>query len=374
MGISRTNSLARTLVNMLIAPSTEKTYQEKGNQDLKDHENCPRKESLLQKFVDIMFYEEENEQGDSSSQAKILNTTGESQDEVTKQEIFLDLQQLNRDRKQSLLVRVIDGLLFRSDQSQEELITKNMEDQVVVGSICTNEEFTCENHWREDELHVEEKGTVHSDGKKKVDNFEDGHEKIESEIDQGDKTILLSTNPRQRRNGVVSTTDDERFGLPNFGFSFEYEGSEETEKDCSNISSAVPKPKRSVTLSLSEFHVVSLVDGNEEREFEVNESIEKPTTIPERSQERKGKGIDSVEEGNSPSPSEDKHEVLGLAVSPQIHPSKKRRPKSVKNWLRDPNLYKVCQPSLLDLAYHFSKDKSYSSLTEQSINYGERII
>ena len=97
-----------------------------------------------------------------------------------------------------------------------------------------------------------------------------------------------------------------------------------------------------MTFSLSECQVLSLIEGEEAgTNFKINESIKKRSTVAEGSQGRKDKGINSVEDRNNSSASEDTHEVLGL--SPSIHPSTKRRHKAVKDWLRDSNLYKVCQ-------------------------------
>ena len=81
------------------------------------------------------------------------------------------------------------------------------------------------------------------------------------------------------------------------------------------------------------------VDGG--KDVKLDASLEKLPTVADRSQEE-DKETESVEDGCNPSTSEDKQEVLGLPVSSPIHPAKKRRPKTIKHWLRDPNLYKVC--------------------------------
>ena len=337
MGESRKTSLAHSLVNMLVVPLTEKTYKEKGNQNTEDHENRQRQRSILQEFIDI-FYDEENKPGDTSSVITTQNTTAESQHEVKKTEMFLKVQHLDRDRKKSLLMRVIDGLLSRSDQ--EKLSAGMIEDQVAVDN--PNEKYTGKNHRRIEGLHMVEKETNNSGSKRKVDTDKDGQEKRELEICQEAITTSHAAKSRQRRSGVVSIKNDGKLGVPNLGFAFEYEKSEESDKDCPRDTSEAPKPKRSVTFSLSECHVPSLIDGDEAgKNFKINEFIEKRTTVAERSLGRKDKGIDSAEDRNDPSASEDKHEVLGL--SPSIHPSKKRPHKAVKDWLRDPNLYKVCQ-------------------------------
>jgi hypothetical protein len=135
----------------------------------------------------------------------------------------------------------------------------------------------------------------------------------------------------------VSITGDGQLGLPNFGF--EHEKSEEIEEECSSDNSGLRKQKKSVTFSLSEFPVLPLTNGDERKEFKLDTSDEKLPTVIERSREE-DKETESAEDGCNPSASEDKKEVL--PVSSPIHPAKKRRPKSIKYWLRDPNLYKVC--------------------------------
>ena len=353
MEVSRKTSLAHRLVNLLESPSTEKTHRELGigNQDIEYRENRQRKRSILQKIVDIIFYDDENNPGDISS--KIQQISVVTQNEVTKEQMFLEMQQLDRDRKKSVFMRVIDGLLFRSEQSQEELSTENIEGHSEVDSA--NGEYTGDNHWKEEGLHVVDKETDNSDSKRKVDTVEDGHNKRELKIDQVDKAASILTKLGKRRNGVVSITNDGKLGVPNFGFAFECERSKETEKNCLGDSSGLPQSKMSVTVSLSEPDVLSLMDREKGREFKIDESTEKPTTVAEENQGREGKGIVSVVNGN-PSVSEDGHDMLGLPFSPTISLSKKRRPKSLKNWLRDPNLYKVCQ--LLHIVNHISRDKS----------------
>ena len=95
----------------------------------------------------------------------------------------------------------------------------------------------------------------------------------------------------------------------------------------------------SVTFGLSEFSVQPLMNGDGRKDLELDTSVEKPPTCEDRSQE---KDTECVKDGRNPLTSEDKDEVLGLPGSSTIHPAEERRPKTIKHWLRDPNLYKVC--------------------------------
>ena len=146
---------------------------------------------------------------------------------------------------------------------------------------------------------------------------------------------------RQRRYGVVASTSIGQLGVPNFGF--EDEKSEEKEEECSSDTSGHGGQKGSVSFSSSELPVLRSMngDGEEELELDVHASVEKPPTVEDKSQEG-DKDTESVGDGCNPSALENKKEVLGFPVSSTIHPAKKRRPKTLTQWLRDPNLYKVC--------------------------------
>lgn len=320
--------------------SNEKANQEEGHQDIEEHDNRQRKTSLLQKFVDIIFHDEENNNNDNSSQIEIQNTTRDPKNEDTKQQMVLELQNVDRERKKSLLMRVIDGLLSRSDQSQQELSYESIKKDVTVDSA--NEEYTTgKNIWGEEGLQDVEKEPDTSDGNMKVDTVKEEDEKRELDIDQEEKAAWAYAKRRQRKNGVASLTDDFKLGLPNLGF--EYDRSVEKEKDRSSDTSGLPKPKKSVTISLStEYPVLSSMKEERGKETKLVESVKKPATVAESSHGIEDERTDSVVVGNNPSATEEKHEVLGVTVLSPIHPSKERCPKSIKDWLTDPNLYKVC--------------------------------
>ena len=321
---------------MFVTSWNEKSDQEeKGHQDTEDHENRQRKRSVLQKFVEVLFYDEENEINQLPSQTVTEKSSQEDpQSEDTRKQMVLELQKLDRDRKKSLLVRVIDGLLSRSDHSQqEEMPTESIEDHVAVN--IANDEYTAgENYWRQESLQDNQRED-HRENNEDEDSVD-----REIEIDEEDKPTLFSASCRQRKRGIASVPTERQLGLPNF--SFEDEGSEEKQEECSSDTSGQRRQKKSVTFSLSELPVVPSLNEDGGNDFKLDASNGKLPTITERSQEE-DKEIESVEDGCNPSALEEKQEVLDLpAVSSPIHPVRKRRPKTIKHWLRDPNLYKVC--------------------------------
>ena len=317
---------------MFVTSSKEKPGQEEeGHQDTVDHENRLRKKSLLQNFVEVLFYDDGDEIDQSPSQTEIQETCQEDPQGDANKQMVMGLHKLGRDRKKSLLVRVIDGLLSRSDQSQQDLSTDSIEDQFSVEIV--NKECAIGKSWRQEGIQDIQR-EENWGNKATVDLF-----KREIETDQEVQPTSVSAKCRQRRSGVVSNTNVGQLGLPNFGF--EDERSEEKEEECSGDISGQRRQKKSVTLSLSELPVVPLMKGNGGRDCKLDACDEKLPTVTERSQEEDNE-TESVKNGCNRSTSEDKQEVLRLPVSSTIHPAKKRRPKTIKHWLCDPNLYKVC--------------------------------
>ena len=327
---------------MLVTSWDKNTGQEEEEQDNPDHEHDrQRKKSLLRKFVDVIFFEEEEETDHSPSQTEkssqryrqkedketqmVLGPKKDPQSDYTRKEMVLELQKLDRDRKKNLLVCVIDGLLSRSDYSQQDLTTESIKDHAAV-DIANDEYATGDRYWKQEGLQDIQR----------EDNLENNSEvdsvRGELEIDREDNPTTISAKHRQRRNGVTSITSDVQLGLPNFGYEHG-ERSEKIEEECSSDTSGPRRQKRSVTFSLSKFPVQPLINGDGGKDLELDASDEKPPTVADRSQEE-DKETESVE---SPSAPEDKQEVLGRSV-----PAKKGPPKSLKNWLSDLNLYKVC--------------------------------
>ena len=337
---------------MLVTSWEGNTEQKEEEQDNPDHEHDrQRKKSLLRKFVDVLFFEEEKEeeidhspsQTEKSSQRDrrqedtetqmVLGPKKDPQSDFTRKEMVLELQKLDRDRKKSLLERVIDGLLSRSDYSQQDLSTdQSIKDHAAV-DIANDGYATGDSYWKQEGLQdIQREDNL--DNKSKVDLV-----KGELEIDHKDKPTTLSAEYRQRRNAVVSMTSDVQLGLPNFGF--EHERSEEIEEECSGDTSGPRRQKLSFTFSSWKLPVQSLMNGDGGKDLELDASDEKLPTVADRSQEE-DKETDSVENGCNPSAPDDKQKVLGRPALSNFHPAKKEPPKSLKNWLRDSNLYKVC--------------------------------
>ena len=305
---------------MFVTSSNETPEQEeKGHQDKVDHENRQRKRSLLQTFVEVLFYDEGDESDQVPSQTENEKSSQKDpQSEDTKKQMVLELRKLDRERKKSLLMRVVDGLLSRSDNSQqEEMSTESIEDHAALDTA--NKEYTTGGKCLRQER-----------SNKEVDSVD-----REIEVDEEEKPPLFPAKCRQRRSGIVMVTNVGELGLPNFGF--EHEGREEIEEECTSDTSSLRRQKRSVTFNFSEFPVQPLMNGDGGKYVELNAPVERWPTVTER--EKEG---DCIESGGNPPASEDKQEVLDLSVSSPIRPAKKRRPKTIRHWLRDPNFYKVC--------------------------------
>ena len=318
------------------SPNEKSDQEEKRHQDTEDHENRQRKRSVLQKFVEVLFYDAENEIDQHPPQTETEKSSQKDlQSEDTRKQMILGLQKLDRDRKKSLLVRVIDGLLSRSDHSQqEEMSTESSEDHVAV-DIGNDEYTTGENYRRQESLQDNQREDYREN-----EEDEDSVDR-EIEIDEEDKPTLVSASCRQRKRGIMSVPSEGQLGLPNFGF--EDGGGAEIEEECSSDTSGLRRQKKSVTFSLSELPVVPSLNEDGGKDLRLGVSDQKLPTITERSQEE-DKVTESVEDGCNPLALEEKQEVLDLpAVPSPIHPYRKRRPKTIKHWLRDPDLYKVCE-------------------------------
>lgn len=330
---------------MLVTSWDENTDQQQEKQDTLDHEtNRQRKRSLLRKFVDVIFFDDEEEIDHGPSQSEIEKPTQgdpqngdtktqmvlgfkeDQQREDTTKQMVLELQKLDRDRKKSLLVHVFNGLLSRSDHSQQEQMSnENIEDHVAVD--ITNQE----NYWGEEGLQ-----DIQRDENQEHNNEADSVDR-EIEIDQEDKPTSVSAMCKQRRSGIVMVASEGQLGLSNFGF--DHEEREEIGEEFSSDTSGPREQKKSVTFSLSKFPVLPSINEDGEKHCKLDTSDDKLPIVANRGQE-KDKESASVEDGGNPS--EFKQEVLDLPLSSQIHPAKKRRPKRMKDWLREPNLYKVC--------------------------------
>lgn len=338
------SSLASSIVHMLVTSWDENTDQQQEKQDTLDHEtNRQRKRSLLRKFVDVIFFDDEEEIDHGPSQSEIEKPTQgdpqngdtktqmvlgfkeDQQREDTTKQMVLELQKLDRDRKKSLLVHVFNGLLSRSDHSQQEQMSnENIDDHVAVD--ITNQE----NYWGEEGLQ-----DIQRDENQEHNNEADSVDR-EIEIDQEDKPTSVSAMCKQRKSGIVMVASEGQLGLSNFGF--DHEEREEIGEEFSSDTSGPRDQKKSVTFSLSKFPVLPSINEDGEKHCKLDTSDDKLPIVANRGQE-KDKESASVEDGGNPS--EFKQEVLDLPLSSQIHPAKKRRPKRMKDWLREPNLYKV---------------------------------
>ncbi|PFX14764.1 hypothetical protein AWC38_SpisGene21060 [Stylophora pistillata] len=125
---------------MIMASSQVETYQHEhnGHEENQSHKQRERRKSLLHKFAAAIFFDGENETGLTQSVPDPKEGTKNPDSEDAKSQMCLEVQQLDRERKKSLLMRFFDGLLARLDQEEEEQpkFTVDIDDEVSLGSEC----------------------------------------------------------------------------------------------------------------------------------------------------------------------------------------------------------------------------------------------
>ena len=309
--------MAHVFVDMLMASSYDKRQEDEGREATEELEQRQRKRSFLQKFVAAIFNDEETN-FDHSTPQKTEETEDGLQQEDTRRNMVSELQHLPRDRKRSFVVRVINGLISRSDHghSQREWFADNIEDRVTHDS-ARDENGGGATLWRHEEL--EDVGNEDTKAEETYKNVhaiqnEDGIEELG--IDKDDRFDVLVTAQHRERVDVHFTNDVKPAGL-HTDLGCEYERGEKGENDCSSGSSGVRKLRKSVAFSLPETPTLTQISRKKrERELKLDdESVEKQ-----------------------------------VIISSPIRPPKKRRPKTVKDWLKDPNVYKVCYIFILLLS------------------------
>ena len=323
-------------------------YEEQGNEDIENQENGQRKRSLMQKFIAAFFYDEDSTLAVSPPETETEETTGYSQQEHTTTEMVSEIRSLDRERKKSILVKVIDGLLSRSEHG---ISTGNSEDHALEES--THTKHVVSEKVRGDEEDVaentkegKESGNITDDNKQMGPNTKRG-EKDDSLID-GDATTdihpelsVLYLN-RKRKSGVVGVPDYANLGLSNFGFN--YERHEEMKIKCDSDSSNLRK--NSVAFKVPDSPVLpSAINEEGIIEFNDDESLSKQpgmTEIGQNCSEKWPSQESSIAEGdNTSSDPTDNPNVPCRSISSPNNTLEKNPPKTMKDWMKDPSLYKV---------------------------------
>ena len=144
--------------------------------------------------------------------------------------------------------------------------------------------------------------------------------------DQIDDNVEISISITDRQQVILPVTNDGKLGVDYLGF--KYERSEDLEKDHLGCTSGITKPRKSLAFSLPEAPGKTKIDEVRARK---ELRLEKAITAGEE-----GRQI-QVEKQRTTS---DVHDLV--TSSPIIpRPRAKKRPKTVKDWLLDPNVYKV---------------------------------
>ena len=285
--------------------STE--YEEHQNEmdgcgETKSHEVRVRKRSLLQKFAVAMFADGKTD---------------------------LEVQHFDSERKKSLRTLDFDDILLRLQHEEHEQPTcfGAMENQVTMDGI-DDDHATDEESWnaRQEEI----KNITDKDMWKMTNSA-------------APKTSFCTVF-KQRKHGMVLFPDDCKFGLSNSGF--EDDGGDDDKKE-SLCGTSVRKQRKSVTFDPSGFLEMPPMNGTERQELNLDHTPDNKTSLDESMQDfpkqpvRKIERIEGCDGTNNSVTSADNPDLLGVPVQSTSSISEGRRPKGIKNWLKDPNVYMV---------------------------------
>ncbi|XP_022803748.1 uncharacterized protein LOC111341063 isoform X2 [Stylophora pistillata] len=368
-GSSQVN-LAHRFVDMIMASSQVETYQHEhnGHEENQSHEQRDRRKSLLQKFAAAIFSDGENETGLTLSVPDPEEGTKNPDSEDAKSQMCLEVQQLDRERKKSLLVRLLDGLLLRPDQEEQEQakFTVAIEDEVTLDSKCERC-VTDEDYYRKEEIETfpNEKTRNMYNNKN-----ESGKAQTEEEEKEDDKEKRIRAIPetsmesrrRQRKHAIVNASLNFDNGLSNFGF--EYDKGDDAPKG-KLVRISVRKPKKSVTFRAPEIYDMPSVDEGTRKNSSLVELTEEETIRKESAQKyvekefSKDECVASCEGNNNSSALDDNLDLESHPVPSDKLPSMRKPPKGVKDWLRDPNLYKV---AIIFTCSYLAQDSVYGYL------------
>ncbi|XP_058946706.2 uncharacterized protein [Pocillopora verrucosa] len=301
---SRRTSLAFKFTNMVMASTEYEEHQNEmdGNGETKSHELRVRKRSLLQKFAVAMFADGKTD---------------------------LEVQHFDSERKKSLRTLDFDDILLRLQHEEHEQPTcfGAMENQVTMDGIA-DDHSTDEESWNARQGEI--KNTT-----------EKGMWKMT--ISAAPKTSFCIV-PKQRKYGMVLFPDDGKFGLSNSGF--EDDGGDDDKKE-SLCGTSVRKQRKSVTFDPSGFLEMPPMNGTERQELKLDHTPDNKTSLDESMQDfpkqpvRKIERIEGCDGTNNSVTSADNPDLLGVPVQSTSSISEGRRPKGIKNWLKDPNVYMV---------------------------------
>ena len=297
--------------------------------ETKSHEMRIRKRSLLQKFAVAMFADGKIDNTDRNHDqpwSSEEETTKNPESEDTKIRVALEVQHLDRERKKSPLMLDFDGILLRLQHEEHKQPTgfAVMENQVTMDGIA-DDHATDEESWnvRQEEI----KNTTEADMWKMTNSA-------------ASKTSFC-TAFKQRKHGMVLIPDDGKFGLSNSGFEDDGGGNDKKESLCGT---SVRKQKKSVTFDPSELLEMPSMNGTERQGINLDHTPDNKTSLDENIPKQHGRKIERTEGCDTTEnslTSGDNPDLLGLPVQSTSSPSEGRRPKGIKNWLKEPHVYMV---------------------------------
>ena len=353
-----------------------------GDRRRRSHELPRRKRSRFQTFVDALFSDGKTDntgQNQDPLKSATEETTKNPKIEDLKRQLISEVQHLDPERKRSLLMRVFDELMFglqREEQVQltcidvtgDQIAKDGEEDEYVTGVefleagqekiknspdegqwIVTNEVGPPEgkNGNEEAEIDKEDQNKISLDDITQSYPKQDCREEVRDDGEDQNENIpgtSFRTKRNQRKHGMVHLPDVGEYSLSNSGF-------EDDENDGDRIKSFCyakeEKQKKVVTFFSSEFSEQPSMNEIERQDLNLDHTPEKKVSLDVCTQNypkqagREDERIETFESTNDSSAAGENPELLGVPIPLKNAEPKRKPPKRIKDWLRDPGLYKV---------------------------------
>ena len=381
---TRKRSIAYNFVDMIMTSTEYEEDQSEMNGDGKrrSHELPRRKRSRFQTFVDALFSDGKTDntgQNQDPLKSATEETTKNPTIEDLKRQLISEVQHLDPERKRSLLMRVFDELMFglqREEQVQltcidvtgDQIAKDGEEDEYVTGEefleagqekiknspdegewIVTNEVGPPEgkNGNEEAEIDKEDQNKINLDDITQNYPKQNCREEVRDDGEDQYENIpetSFRTKRNQRKHGMVHLPDGGKYSLSNSGF-------EDDESDGDRIKSFCyteeELQKKTVTFFSSEFSEKPSVNEIECQGLNLDHTPEKKVSVDVCTQNypkqacREDERIETFESTNDSSAAGENPELLGVPIPLKNAEPKRKPPKRIKDWLRDPGLYKV---------------------------------
>ena len=303
-----------------MASSQLENYKQEMNdwEESQSRELHNRKKSVLQKFVAAIFSEGDNYIVHARYKPVFEEETKDPEREDTKKRMVLEVQQLDRERKKSLMMRVFDGLLSRLGHEEEEQpkLTVGIEHQVSADN--EHERYLADKEYcrhEENETFREEDTWKMLNNNKAVD--EEAGDGVEEKFPGTLETSILSKR-KQRKHAIVMTS----------------------------VNGRNKNQKKSVTFDEPGLSDIPSKDEGTQKKLSLEDLPKDGTILSESAQSYLAQ--DCAEDNTRESAVlDDNPAPHSFPVLSEILPTERKRPKRIKDWLRDPNLYRVRPNTLL---------------------------